>query len=63
MYFSYTERLGLAKVEKVLLLQRNDKNITIVTNLSYIWLNRLLHFIGFLGHSITILKIKNEIKY
>ena len=54
MYFSYTERLALAKVEKVLLLQRNDKNITIVTNLSYIWLNRLLHFIGFLG-----VKVKN----
>ena len=26
MYFSYTERLSSAKVEKVLLLQRNNKN-------------------------------------
>ena len=39
MYFSYLERLALAKVEKVLSLQRNDKKV-IVTNLSYIWLLR-----------------------
>ena len=28
MYFSYTERLASAKVEKVLWLQRNDKKMT-----------------------------------
>ena len=32
MYFSYTERLALAKVEKVLSLQINDKKVTFVTN-------------------------------
>ena len=36
MYFSYIERLALAKVEKVLSLQINDKKVTFVTNLSYI---------------------------
>ena len=30
MYFSYLERLALAKVEKVLLLQRNDKKVTLL---------------------------------
>ena len=29
MYFSYLERLALAKVEKVLSLQRNDKKVTL----------------------------------
>ena len=28
MYFSYTERLASAKVEKVLSLQKNDKKVT-----------------------------------
>ena len=30
MYFSYTERLALAKVEKVLSLQKNDKKVTLL---------------------------------
>ena len=30
IYFSYTERLASAKVEKVLLLQRNDKKVTLL---------------------------------
>ena len=30
MYYSYTERLALAKVEKVLSLQRNDKKVTLL---------------------------------
>ena len=30
IYFSYTERLALAKVEKVLLLQGNDKKVTLL---------------------------------
>ena len=30
MYFSYLERLPLAKVEKVLSLQRNDKKVTLL---------------------------------
>ena len=40
MYFSYTERLTSAKVGKVLSLQRNDKKVTLVTSISYIWLLR-----------------------
>ena len=30
IYFSYTERLTLAKVEKVLLLQGNEKKVTLL---------------------------------
>ena len=30
MYFIYAERLALAKVEKALLLQRNDKKVTLL---------------------------------
>ena len=30
MYFSYTERLALAKVEKVFSLQKNDKKVTLL---------------------------------
>ena len=30
MYFSYTERLALAKVEKVFFLQKNDKKVTLL---------------------------------
>ena len=30
MYYSYTERLASAKVEKVLSLQRNDKIVTLL---------------------------------
>ena len=30
MYFSYTERLASAKVEKVLSLQRNSKIVTLL---------------------------------
>ena len=30
MYFSYLERLALAKVEKVLSLQGNDKKVTLL---------------------------------
>ena len=30
MYFSYTERLALAKVEKVLWLQKNDTKVTLL---------------------------------
>ena len=30
IYFSYTERLALAKVEKVLSLQKNDKKVTLL---------------------------------
>ena len=29
MYFSYIERFALTKVEKALLLQRNDKKVTL----------------------------------
>ena len=30
MYYSYTERLALAKVEKVFFLQKNDKKVTLL---------------------------------
>ena len=30
IYFSYLERLASAKLEKVLLLQRNDKKVTLL---------------------------------
>ena len=30
MYFSYTERLALAKVEKAFSLQKNDKKVTLL---------------------------------
>ena len=30
MYFSYLERLASAKLEKVLLLQKNDKKVTLL---------------------------------
>ena len=30
MYFSYTERLALAKVGKVFFLQKNDKKVTLL---------------------------------
>ena len=30
MYFIYAERLASAKVEKALLLQRNDKKVTVL---------------------------------
>ena len=30
MYFSYTERLALAKVEKVFFFQKNDKKVTLL---------------------------------
>ena len=69
MYFSYNERLALAKVEKDLSLQSNDKKKTL---LSYIWFSRKVFsriiilsysFLNIsLGYSITILRIKNEIK-
>ena len=39
MYFIYAERLASAKVEKALLLQRNDKKVTLLLIYHYLAFN------------------------